>query len=48
LIPWAHITASHPKAPWSTGAQVEQDLVICRAVVDLFSVEYDEDVLRSL
>ncbi len=37
MIPRAHITAWRSKAPWSTDAQVEQDLVICRAVVDLFS-----------
>jgi predicted nucleotidyltransferase component of viral defense system len=39
VIPRAHITAWRSKAPWSTDAQVEQDLVICRAVVDLFSDE---------
>lgn len=39
MIPRAHITAWRSKAPWSTDAQVEQDLVICRAVVDLFSDE---------
>lgn len=37
MIPRAHITAWRSKAPWSTDAQVEQDLVICRAVVELFS-----------
>lgn len=37
MIPRAHITAWRSKAPWSTDAQVEQDLVISRAVVDLFS-----------
>lgn len=40
MIPRAHITAWRSKAPWSTDAQVEQDLVICRAVVDLFSDEF--------
>lgn len=39
MIPRAHITAWRSKAPWSTDAQVEQDLVISRAVVDLFSHE---------
>jgi predicted nucleotidyltransferase component of viral defense system len=39
LIPRAHITAWRSKAPWSTDAQVEQDLVISRALVDLFSHE---------
>ena len=39
MIPRAHITAWRSKAPWSTDAQVEQDLVISRALVDLFSHE---------
>ena len=39
MIPRAHITAWRSKAPWSTDAQVEQDLVVCRAVVDLFGDE---------
>ena len=37
MISRAHITAWRSKAPWSTDAQVEQDLVLCRAIVDLFS-----------
>jgi len=40
VIPRAHITAWRSKAPWSTDAQVEQDLVICRVIVDLFSDEF--------
>jgi hypothetical protein len=40
MIPRAHITAWRSNAPWSTDAQVEQDLVICRALVDLFSDEF--------
>ena len=39
MIPRAHITAWRSKAPWSTDAQVEQDLVVCRALVDLYSDE---------
>ena len=39
MIPRAHITAWRSKAPWSTDAQVEQDLVISRAIVELFSDE---------
>jgi len=31
MIPRAHITAWRPRAPWSSDAQIEQDLVICRA-----------------
>ena len=37
MIPRAHITDWRAKAPWSSDAQVEQDLVVCRAVVDLYS-----------
>lgn len=40
MIPRAHITAWRSKAPWSTDAQVEQDLVICRVIVELFSDEF--------
>ncbi len=39
MIPRAHITAWRTKAPWSTDAQVEQDLVICRGLVELYSDE---------
>lgn len=39
MIPRAHITAWRSKAPWSTDAQVEQDLVVCRTLVDLYSDE---------
>jgi predicted nucleotidyltransferase component of viral defense system len=45
VIPRAHITAWRTKAPWSADAQVEQDLVICRALVDVFS---DELLAREL
>jgi predicted nucleotidyltransferase component of viral defense system len=36
LIPQANITAWRAIAPWSDDAQVEQDLVLSRAVVELF------------
>ncbi len=36
MIPHAHITAWRGRAPWSSDAQVEQDLVISRALVALF------------
>ena len=39
MIPRAHITAWRSNAPWSSDAQVEQDLVICKALVDLYSDE---------
>jgi predicted nucleotidyltransferase component of viral defense system len=37
MIPRAHITAWRSKAPWSTDAQVEQDLAVSRVIVELFS-----------
>jgi len=36
VIPRAHITAWRGTAPWPTDEQVEQDLVLSRAVVELF------------
>ncbi len=41
MIPRAHITAWRGTAPWASDAQVEQDLVISRALVDL----YHDDLL---
>jgi predicted nucleotidyltransferase component of viral defense system len=37
VIPRAQITAWRASAPWPTDAQVEQDLVLSRAVVELFT-----------
>jgi predicted nucleotidyltransferase component of viral defense system len=37
VIPRAHITAWRPVAPWSTNAQVEQDLILSRAIIEIFS-----------
>lgn len=37
MIPRAYITAWRAHAPWSTDAQVEQDLVLSRAIVEVFS-----------
>jgi len=37
MIPRAAITAWRPSAPWATDAQVEQDLVLSRAIVEIFS-----------
>ena len=45
MIPKAYITAWRSRAPWQTDAQVEQDLVISRAIIDLFSVP---EIARSL
>jgi predicted nucleotidyltransferase component of viral defense system len=38
LIPKAHISAWRARAPWPLDAQVEQDLIISRAVVELFRI----------
>ena len=38
MIPRDHITSWRVHAPWATDAQVEQDLVISRALVELFRV----------
>jgi predicted nucleotidyltransferase component of viral defense system len=37
VIPQAHIQAWREHAPWPNPAQVEQDLIICRALCDLFN-----------
>lgn len=37
MIPAAHIYAWQARAPWADIAQVEQDLVLSRAIVELFS-----------
>jgi predicted nucleotidyltransferase component of viral defense system len=39
VIPRAHITAWRSRVGWSTDAQVEQDLIICRTLVELYSDE---------
>lgn len=36
MIPRAHVTAWRAHAPWASDAQVEQDLVLSRAIVELF------------
>ena len=43
MIPQAYITEWQKNAPWQNNAQVEQDLVIERAVVELFS----NDIIRE-
>src|SRR5690606_8411657 len=45
MIPQAYITEWSQKVPWQSNEQVEQDLVICRALVEIFS---DEWLARSL
>jgi predicted nucleotidyltransferase component of viral defense system len=36
LIPRAHITAWRAVAPWPSDAQIEQDLILSRALIDMF------------
>jgi predicted nucleotidyltransferase component of viral defense system len=40
MIPQAYITEWSNFVPWQTNEQVEQDLVICRALVAIFSDEW--------
>ena len=37
MIPRAHINAWRKNAPWPQPSQVEQDLIICRALVEIFN-----------
>ena len=37
MIPQAYIQAWREHAPWPNPAQIEQDLIICRALCDLFN-----------
>jgi predicted nucleotidyltransferase component of viral defense system len=37
LIPNSYIQAWRASAPWADSRQVEQDLIICRALCDLFN-----------
>jgi predicted nucleotidyltransferase component of viral defense system len=37
LIPRDYITEWRARAPWAVDAQVEQDLVICRALLEIFT-----------
>jgi predicted nucleotidyltransferase component of viral defense system len=40
MIPQAYITEWSNNVPWQTNEQVEQDLVICRALTELFKDEF--------
>ena len=40
MIPQAYITAWRKKAPWQEDFQVEQDLVIERALMAIYNDEY--------
>ena len=45
MIPQAYITEWSQHVPWQTNEQVEQDLVICRALVEIFLDEWLADSL---
>jgi hypothetical protein len=45
MIPQVYITEWAGQVPWQTNEQVEQDLVICRALVEICS---DEFLAKSL
>ena len=45
MIPVAQITHWRQSAPWAADDDVEQDLVICRAVVEIFNTPYLRDRL---
>lgn len=45
MIPFDHVTEWRSEAPWTTDAQVEQDLILSRAVVALFA---DPEVARTM
>ena len=45
MIPYDYITEWRNQAPWVDDAQVEQDLVISRALVDIFSNEVLQNAL---
>ncbi|MDZ4709054.1 MAG: hypothetical protein SH818_11705 [Saprospiraceae bacterium] len=40
MIPQAYITEWANQVSWQTNEQVEQELVICRALVEIFSDEW--------
>lgn len=40
MIPQAYITQWRNQVPWQTNEQVEQDLVICRALVEIFKDDH--------
>ena len=44
MIPAAHITHWRSKAPWPTDAQVEQDLVLSRALVLIFNSDIGDSL----
>lgn len=47
MIPRPHIAKWRDQAPWTTNEQVEQDLIISKALVALFSDEFLSENLAS-
>ncbi len=45
MIPQAYITEWSNTVPWQTNEQVEQDLIICRALVEIFKNDFLADSL---
>ncbi|MDJ1466191.1 nucleotidyl transferase AbiEii/AbiGii toxin family protein [Xanthocytophaga flava] len=45
MIPQSYITEWRQQVPWQSNEQVEQDLVICRALVEIFSDRWLADRL---
>lgn len=45
MIPQSYITAWRKNVPWKEDYQVEQDLIIHRAIIDLFSDDFIKDRL---
>lgn len=39
MIPELYINEWHEEVPWSTPQMVEQDLIICRALISIFFLE---------
>lgn len=46
MIPAAYITAWANVAPWADMGQIEQDLIISRAIIDIFSDDFLREELR--
>ena len=45
MIPRAYITEWSEFVPWQTNEQIEQDLVICRSLIELFTDDFLFDSL---
>ena len=48
MIPRLNITAWGQTVPWVDERQVEQDLIISRAIIELFNDPFLKDQLRCL